>query len=57
MSSYHIRLRAELVNETLFRSLGEARRLIEAWPQDYSYYRPYAKLGWLTPAGYAAHWQ
>ncbi len=47
----------ELLNETLFRSLGEARRLIEAWRHDYNHHRPHSKLGWLTPAGYAACWQ
>ena len=52
--SFNARLRDELLNETLFRSLGEARRLIEAWRHDYNHHRPHSKLGWLTPAGYAA---
>lgn len=39
------------------RSLGEARRLIEAWRHDYNHHRPHSKLGWLTPTGYAARWQ
>jgi putative transposase len=47
----------ELLNEMLFRSLGEARRLIDAWRHDYNHHRPHSKLGWLTPAGYAARWQ
>ncbi len=55
--SFTARLRDELLNETLFRSLGEARRLIEAWRHDYNHHRPHSKLGWLTPAGYAARWQ
>jgi putative transposase len=55
--SFNARLRDELLNETLFRSLGEARRLIEAWRHDYNHHRPHSKLGWLTPAGYAARWQ
>lgn len=40
-----------LPNETLFRSLAEARRLIAAWQHDYNHSRPHSKLGWLTPAG------
>ena len=55
--SFNARLRDELLNETLFRSLGEARRLIEAWRQDYNHHRPHSKLGWQTPAGYAERWQ
>ena len=31
--SFNARLREEPLNETLFRSLGETRRLIEAWRQ------------------------
>ena len=54
--SFNARLRDELLNETLFRSLGEARRLIEAWRYDYNHHRPHSKLGWLTPAGYAKRW-
>jgi putative transposase len=55
--SFNARLRDELLNETLFRSLGHARRLIEAWRHDYNHHRPHSKLGWLTPAVYAARWQ
>ena len=55
--SFNARLRDELLNETLFRSLVHARRLIEAWRQDYNHHRPHSKLGWLTPTGYAARWQ
>lgn len=55
--SFNARLRDELLNETLFRSFGEARRLIEAWRDDYNQHRPHSKLGWLTPAAYAARWQ
>jgi transposase InsO family protein len=46
-----------VLNETLFRSLGEARRLIETWRHDYNHHRPHSKLGWLTPTNYAARWQ
>jgi putative transposase len=55
--SFNARLRDELLNETLFRSLSDARRLIDTWRHDYNHLRPHSKLGWLTPAGYAARWQ
>ena len=54
--SFNARLRDELLNETLFRSLGEARRLIAAWQHDYNHDRPHSKLGWLTPTDDAARW-
>lgn len=54
--SFNARLRDELLNETLFRSLTHARFMLEAWRDDYNHHRPHGKLGWLTPAGYAARW-
>ncbi|MGQ3152603.1 IS3 family transposase [Brevundimonas mediterranea] len=47
------RLRDELLNETLFRSLPHARAVLEAWRRDYNEQRPHSKLGWLTPQAYA----
>jgi putative transposase len=52
--SFNGRLRDELLNETLFRSLPHARIALEAWRDDYNTDRPHSRLGWLTPAGYAA---
>jgi putative transposase len=54
--SFNARLRDELLNETLFRSLPHARLMLEAWRDDYNHHRPHGKLGWLTPADYAARW-
>jgi putative transposase len=54
--SFNARLRDELLNETLFRSLPHARLMLEAWRDDYNHHRPHGTLGWLTPAGYAARW-
>jgi putative transposase len=54
--SFNGRLRDELLNETLFRSLPHARLALEAWRDDYNRHRPHSKLGWLTPADYAARW-
>jgi putative transposase len=48
------RLRDELLNETLFRSLVHARSMLEAWRADYNHDRPHSRFGWLSPAIYAA---
>ena len=50
------RLRDELLNETLFRSIAHARRVLEAWRQDYNIDRPHSRLGWQSPIQYAAQW-
>ena len=43
----------ELLNETLFRSLWQARRLIAQWQTDYNEERPHTSLGGLTPNEFA----
>ncbi len=48
------RLRDELLNETLFRSLPHARAVLDAWRRDYNDVRPHSKLGWMTPGAYAS---
>ena len=53
IESFNGRLRDELLNETLFRSLPHARAVLEAWRRDYNEQRPHSKLGWLTPQAYA----
>jgi putative transposase len=57
IESFNGRLRDELLNETLFRSLPHARAALESWRQDYNATRPHSSLGWLTPLAYAAHRQ
>jgi putative transposase len=52
--SFNGRLRDELLNETLFRSLPHARAALEAWRRDYNEDRPHSKLGWMTPEDYAS---
>ena len=54
IESFNGRLRDEFLNETLFRSLHQAREALEAWRSDYNTNRPHSRLGWLTPATYAA---
>ena len=54
VESFIGRLRDELLNETLFRSLPHTRAVLEAWRADYNSDRPHSRLGWMSPAGYAA---
>ena len=54
IESFNGRLRDELLNETLFRSLPHARVVLEVWRHDYNNERPHSKLGWMTPRGYAS---
>lgn len=51
--SFNGRLRDELLNETLFRSLHHARVVLESWRRDYNERRPHSKLGWQTPQAFA----
>src|SRR5690606_2170404 len=51
--SFNGRLRDELLNETLFRTLPHARLVLEGRRRDYNESRPASKLGWLTPNAYA----
>ena len=57
IESFNGRLRDELLNETLFRSLPQARVVLASWRRDYNAERPHSSLGWLTPLAFAAHWQ
>ncbi len=54
IESFNGRLRDEFLNETLFTSLAQARAALEEWRRDYNTVRPHSRIGWLTPAAYAA---
>jgi putative transposase len=54
IESFNGRLRDELLNETLFASLGQAREALSLWLVDYNTVRPHSGLGNLTPAAYAS---
>ena len=54
IESFNGRLRDELLNETLFTSIAHARAALEEWRRDYNTVRPHSRIGWLTPAAYAA---
>ena len=53
IESFIGRLRDEMLNETLFRSLAHARFVLEAWRADFNSSRPHSRLGWMTPNAYA----
>jgi putative transposase len=54
VESFNGRLRDELLNETLFRSLAHARAVRETWRCYYNIERPHSSLGRQTPSAYAA---
>ncbi len=55
VESFNGRMRDELLNETLFFDLEDARAKIAAWILDFNSARPHLALGYLTPAAYAAN--
>src|SRR3954447_16852720 len=55
VESFNGRMRDELLNETLFFNLDDARAKITAWVLDFNTARPHSALGYLTPAAYAAN--
>ena len=52
--AFNARMRDELLNETLFFSLGHARAAMARWVADYNESRPHSALGYATPVAYAA---
>ena len=52
--AFNGRMRDELLNETLFRSLDHAREAVARWVADYNQRRPHSALGYETPAAFAA---
>src|SRR5436190_3217439 len=53
IESFNGRLRDELLNETLFTSLAQARVALGCWRADYNNTRPHSQLGWKTPSEFA----
>lgn len=54
VESFNGRLRDECLNEHAFRSLSEARHIVEAWRIDYNTIRPHSSLGGLPPSVFAS---
>jgi putative transposase len=53
IESFNGRMCDELLNESLFIDLDQARQLIGAWVTDYNIARPHSSFGYKTPAAYA----
>jgi len=53
IESFNGRLRDELLNETLFTSLAQARVALGCWRADYNGSRPHSRLKWKTPSEFA----
>ena len=56
IESFNGRLRQDCLNQHWFRSLEEARTIIEAWRQDYHANHPHSALGYVAPQVFAEHW-
>jgi putative transposase len=52
--SFHSRLRDEFLAMEQFESLVAARKLTQAWREDYNHHRPHSSLGYVVPAEFAA---
>jgi transposase InsO family protein len=55
IESFNGRMRDELLNESLFLDLDQARQIVADWVVDYNTARPHSSLGYKTPAAYADH--
>ena len=53
IESFNGRLRDELLNETLFVSLADARVALADWKDDYNHVRPHSAIGNIPPTMYA----
>lgn len=49
VESFNGKLRDECLNENVFTSLQEAKRLVEAWREEYNEHRPHSSLDGKTP--------
>lgn len=54
IEGFNGRLRDECLNTHHFRTLAEARSVMEAWREEYNTARPHSSLGRRTPAEFAA---
>lgn len=53
VESFNGRMRDELLNETMFRTMAHARAVIRLWATDYKEERPHSALGYETPNAFA----
>ena len=52
VESFNGRMRDELLDETMFRTLAHARVVIADWADDYNTERPHSALDYQTPVDY-----
>lgn len=57
VESFNGKLRDECLNEHWFRSLHEARAVIENWRKDYNHERPHTSLKGLSPQQFLDCWK
>ena len=57
IKSFNGKLRHECLNQHFFKTLEEAKELIEDWRLRYNEFRPHQTLKGLTPAEFADKWQ
>jgi putative transposase len=50
IESFNGKLRDECLNEEVFDTLADARKILGRWRHDYKHHRPHSSLGGLTPA-------
>ena len=54
VESFNGRTRDEMLNETLFFTIGQAFSSLARWVDDYNTERPHSSLGYATPTAFAA---
>ena len=54
--SFNGKFRDECLNTQWFRTLKEAKVLIEMWRKEYNSFRPHRALDYATPLEFAARW-
>jgi len=54
VKSFNGKFRDECLNDNVFTTLAQARRIIESWRVDYNENRPHRSLGQKTPKEFAA---
>jgi putative transposase len=57
IESFNSRLRQDCLNQHWFRSIEEARTIIEAWRQDYNMNHPHSALGYSSPDMFVRQWR
>jgi putative transposase len=54
IESFNGKLRDDVLNREVFRSVKEAKVIVENWRLEYNNHRPHSSLGYMTPAVFAA---